>query len=94
MSFRPAHHCAVCPQIIQGYFLMCIPHWRLVPHEQQQAVYRTWRHSQRVMGRSGYAAAVHAEYFAARDNAIDSAREALGMPTGPLKAHPPKEQAA
>lgn len=78
----PAHTCAVCPAPIQRGYLMCLAHWRLVPHEQQLEVYRTWGRWQRCLkphlasGRR-----LQAEYFAARDAAIASAQAALGTTT-------------
>ena len=84
----PRHPCAVCHRPIAHGYLMCLPHWRLVPTEEQRQVNRTWAVSKRTHGRSGYAAAVHSEYLQARDRAIQSARAALAAPAG-LPTHVP-----
>lgn len=34
--------CGVCRRPIRGAFLMCAPHWRLVPRDQAVAVVRSW----------------------------------------------------
>lgn len=36
------HGCAICARPIPRGKLMCWPHWRLVPRNRQQDVYRTW----------------------------------------------------
>lgn len=82
MSARLQHTCAVCPKPIASGFLMCLPHWKLVPHEQQQLVYRTygrWTRCAEPRLQSGIR--LRADYFAARDAAIASAQAALGVPT-------------
>ena len=65
------HLCAVCPRAISNGLLMCASHWRLVPHEQQQAVNRTWRYFNGAPGPRA-ALAARRDYLAARDAAIDS----------------------
>lgn len=80
MSHAERHPCAVCPKPIGTGFLMCWEHWKLVPRDQQQQVYRTWGRYQNVggVGIAGFAR-VRNEYFAARDAAIASAQAALGI---------------
>lgn len=70
------HPCAVCNTSIGLGFLMCASHWKLVPHAQQQAVYRTWgRFSRGVDVKARLAA--RPEYLAARDAAIEIAQAAI-----------------
>lgn len=77
---REGHTCAVCPASIKGGFLMCVKHWRLVPKDEQQRVYRTWGSFQRANVRSGYFDRVRREYFEARDLAITSVQARLAPP--------------
>lgn len=75
------HHCAVCDRQIANGLLMCLPHWKLVPTDQQQAVYRSWSRYRRADGGMGQVLRAQRLYFAARDAAIASAQAALGQPT-------------
>lgn len=78
MSTRLHHTCAVCPKPIGSGFLMCLPHWKLVPAEQQQLVYRTFgRWTRCAEPRLQAGVRLRSEYFAARDAAIASAQAAL-----------------
>lgn len=71
------HRCAVCPKPLPRGMLMCLAHWKLVPHVEQQEVYRTWGALQR-----SYPRRSSDEYFAARDKAIASAKARITPPTG------------
>jgi hypothetical protein len=76
------HTCAAaCKRAIPAGRLMCATHWRLVPHELQQAVNRTWG---AFNGAPGARAKLDARraYLAARDAAIDSVQPALS-PSSP-----------
>lgn len=76
------HPCAVCERQIIHAFLMCGPHWRLVPPPQQLAVYRTWNALTRLQPTGKRATPQQlSAYLAAKDAAIASARAALGQPT-------------
>lgn len=74
---RQTHPCAVCTtQVLRGQ-LMCLKHWKLVPPEQQRAVYRTWR------ALSQAKSAIRTlerrkDYLAARDAAVAAAQAAMG----------------
>lgn len=79
-SPHATHRCAVCTRAISDGLLMCATHWRLVPHEQQHAVIRTWR---RFNGAPGPRAALVARrgYLAARDAAIDTVTAVINPAT-------------
>ena len=79
MSARPTHPCAVCPRQINAGLLMCASHWRLVPHEQQREVNRTWRAFNGASGPTN-ALAARKTYLAARDAAVESAQAAIRLP--------------
>lgn len=80
MSLIEKHACAVCDRQIGTGYLMCLPHWTLVPHDQQQAVYRTWSRYRNADGGLGQVRRAQHLYYAARDAAIASAQAALGQP--------------
>lgn len=85
MSAKPAfrtevttHPCAVCNRRVPWRLLMCGDHWRLVPADQQLAVYRTWARVNHTKGMNR----VHMQnlfdaYEKARDAAIAAARAAM-----------------
>lgn len=74
-------HCAVCPAPIKHGFLMCAKHWRLVPHAEQQEVYRNWGRFQRSHALGGFGASARSLYFEARDRAIARARALMTTTT-------------
>ena len=78
MSNTLEHPCAVCRRQVAHGYLMCFEHWKLVPAEQQRAVWRTWRRYQGVhsMGRA-YMAGLRSDYEKARDAAITTVRALL-----------------
>ncbi len=81
MTARLTHTCAVCPKPIASGFLMCLPHWKLVPADQQKLVYRAYgRWTRCAEPRLQSGVRLRAEYFAARDAAIASAQAALEAP--------------
>ena len=72
------HPCAVCERPIIHAFLMCGPHWRLVPPEQQLAVYRAWNALTKLEPTGKRASKqLLSDYLVAKDDAIASARAAL-----------------
>lgn len=74
--------CAVCERRIPLHLLLCGEHWRLVPPEQQLAVYRTLNRVKR--SRTTHRMGIereNREYEAARDAAIATVR-ALITPKG------------
>ena len=95
------HPCAVCERQIIHAFLMCGPHWRLVPPPQQLAVYRTWNALTRLQPTGKRAPKqLFADYLAAKDAAIASARAALASEPSSARAalgqpttDPPAEEA-
>jgi len=70
--------CAVCDRRIALHLLMCGEHWRLVPAEQQLAVYRTLNRVRfsRTTHRMGIER-LNREYEAARDTAIATVRDLI-----------------
>ena len=82
MTDQSTHACAVCPKAIAHGKLMCWAHWKLVPTEQQQAVYRTWRRWAGSDRRGALATSARQQYFVARDAAIASVHTALGTTQG------------
>lgn len=56
-----------CVVKIRANLLMCFPHWRTVPVELREEVWRTWR----AQGGDGNRT-MSPEYIAARDAAIES----------------------
>lgn len=82
MTDQDTHACAVCPKAVAHGKLMCWTHWKLVPHEQQQAVYSTWRRWARSDRKGALATSLRQQYFAARDAAIASVQPALGTTQG------------
>ena len=75
------HPCALCGRPIIHAFLMCGPHWRLVPPAEQLAVYRSWN-ALSLFQPTGKKAPprLFTDYLAAKDAAIASARAALDQP--------------
>lgn len=70
--------CAACGKPIGIAFLMCAPHWHLVPRAMQTAVYRTWGNVQRRRGRTPTEQlGVIKAYRAASDAAVNLARERI-----------------
>lgn len=63
--------CAVCSKVIRTGLLMCAHHWRMVPADQQQLVYKAYARFQRstVKSLSEFFPA-RAAYEAARDAAV------------------------
>ncbi|MGA0610534.1 hypothetical protein [Caldimonas sp. KR1-144] len=82
------HACAVCEQQIPQQMLMCGPHWRLVPPQQQLTVYRLWNQLHRAPTRSKAYERIWAEYLQARDAAIESVRKSLGETPTADPGHP------
>ena len=78
--------CVACGKPIGIAFLMCAPHWHLVPRAMQTAVYRTWGNVQRRRGRTPTEQlGVIKAYGEARDAAVNHARERIeeqGEPDG------------
>lgn len=73
------HHCPIhgCMTIVDGPRLMCPYHWRLVPPELKQEVYRSRRIASRsnprtVSGRTAWEA-----WERARERAIEAVRRTL-----------------
>lgn len=81
MATTNKHPCAVCDALIADGLLMCRAHWKLVPHEQQQDVYRSWSRYRNADGGLGQVQRAMRLYFAARDAAVASAQAALGQST-------------
>lgn len=88
-AVQHAHHaavtrrpCAVCEHRIPLHLLMCGEHWRLVPADQQLAVYRALNRVRRrtATHRMG-TERLSRDYEAARDAAIATVR-ALITPKG------------
>ena len=76
------HPCAVCERPIIHAFLMCGPHWRLVPAAEQLTVYRSWNALTKLEPTGRRASKeLLAAYLVAKDAAIASARAALGQTT-------------
>lgn len=70
------HPCAVCTRRILKGQLMCLPHWKLVPQEQQRAVLRTWGAFSRA--KSATRALEHRkDYLTARDAAVATVQAAI-----------------
>lgn len=81
MNGSTTHACAVCERQVPAGKLMCLMHWKLVPHEQQRAVYRGWARYQHSSGGMGSRLQALRLYNAARDAAVASAQAALGQST-------------
>lgn len=63
--------CAVCSRTIRTGLLMCAHHWRMVPADQQQRVYRTYARFTRATASDMPAwGKARADYEAARDAAV------------------------
>lgn len=77
-AFFNHHPCAVCDTPVGHDFLMCGPHWKLVPPGEQLALYRAWGALRRLHGTGKRAPRQLLEDFlAAKDAATESARSAL-----------------
>ena len=63
------HPCAVCAKPVIRGKLMCVRHWHLVPKDQQQAVYRSYRAMTRAARKPGGLSTVLA-YRQAREAAV------------------------
>ena len=70
------HPCAVCAKPINRGLLMCVRDWRLVPKEQQTAVYRSYRAMTRAARKPEGLNTVFA-YRQAREAAVRSAESQL-----------------
>ena len=63
--------CAVCSKVIRTGLLMCAHHWRLVPNDEQQHVYKTYARLTRASAKDMPAwSKARADYEAARDAAV------------------------
>lgn len=63
--------CAVCSKVIRTGLLMCAHHWRMVPADQQQRVYRAYARFTRASAKDMPAwSKARADYEAARDLAV------------------------
>jgi hypothetical protein len=63
--------CAVCSKVIRTGLLMCAHHWRMVPADQQQRVYKSYARFTRASARDMPAwGKARTEYEAARDAAV------------------------
>ena len=70
--------CAACGKPIGIAFLMCAPHWHLVPRAMQTEVYRTWGAVKRgTVGDASDRVASVQNYRAARDAAVNHARKRI-----------------
>jgi len=77
-AFFNHHPCAVCDTPLGHDFLMCGPHWKLVPADEQLALYRAWGGLRR-LDHTGKRAPKQLleDFLAAKDAAIASAQAAL-----------------
>lgn len=86
------HTCAACGRSIGIAYLMCAPHWALVPRELQTAVYRTWGALQRKRLRAPNEQLNDLLiYRRARDAAVNHARERMSPPQGAPDGRPREE---
>jgi hypothetical protein len=63
---QPKHLCHAigCARAVPPKMLMCLPHWRMVPRELQQEVWRTYRPGQEIDKRPSV------EYIAVQRRAV------------------------
>lgn len=88
------HPCAICGRPVIHAFLMCGTHWRLVPGDQQLALYRAWNALTKLLPTGKRAPKEVVEnYLAAKDAAIASANAALGRAGGDSDDSATKEAA-
>lgn len=62
-----------CETEIRPGFLMCKPHWKMVPRREQRAVHRTWR----AFINTPASEVPKRNEFAAYRNAVDAAMKAI-----------------
>ena len=75
MTTNTKHPCAICPALVRRGYLMCAPHWHLVPRQEKRALYRAYRRMVRARGADGLPSVK--TYREARDAAIALAQAQL-----------------